>query len=77
MTALALLPRAACSKGQKKPEYYDSQETETLEIPEGLSSPDHSQALMIYTPYLPPPSLVMESKPPRISERRPKSAGRR
>ena len=67
LAALALLTLAACSSGQKKPEYYDSQETAPLEIPEGLASPDHSQALIIYAPYMPPPSLAMESKPPRIS----------
>jgi uncharacterized lipoprotein len=67
LTALALLTLAACSKGQKKPEYYDAQETAPLEIPEGLTKPDQSQALLIYAPYMPPPAMVMETRPPRIS----------
>ena len=65
--AASMLMAAGCSFGQKTPEYYDSVETEPLEIPEGLSKPDATQALMIYTPYMPPPSLVMETRPPRIS----------
>ena len=64
---VALLVLTACGGGQKKPEYYDADETATLEIPEGLSRPDHSQALIINTPQMPPPSLAMESKPPRVS----------
>ena len=64
---VALLALTACGGGQKKPEYYDADETATLEIPEGLSRPDHSQALIINTPQMPPPSLAMESKPPRVS----------
>ena len=64
---VALLALTACGGGQKKPEYYDADETATLEIPEGLSSPDHSQALLINSPQMPPPSLAMESKPPRVS----------
>ncbi|MBT8052193.1 MAG: hypothetical protein HKO85_09590 [Xanthomonadales bacterium] len=65
--APALLALAACGGGQKKPEYYDAQEAETLSIPEGLSRPDHSQALIINTPYMSPPALAMETKPPRVS----------
>lgn len=57
----------ACARGQKTPEYYGATETSPLEIPEGLAQPDHSQALIIYSPYMPPPSLVMETRPPRIS----------
>ena len=64
---IAVLALAACGRGQKKPEYYDAQETTTLEIPEGLSRPDHSQALVINTPYMPPPTLAIETKPPRVS----------
>lgn len=67
LAAVALLTLAGCSSGQKTPEYYDSSETKPLEIPEGLSKPDHTQALMIYTPYMPPPSMVLETRPPRIS----------
>lgn len=67
LLALALLTLGACSKGQKKPEYYDATETADLEVPEGLSAPDYSQALVIYSPYMPPPSMVLETRPPRIS----------
>jgi hypothetical protein len=67
LVALALLMLAACSSGKRRPEYYDATETKPLEIPEGLSKPDNSQALIIYAPYMPPPNLVMETKPPRIS----------
>ncbi len=65
--AAVLVLLAACSKGQKKPEYYDAQETAPLEIPEGLAQPDYSQALMIQAPYMPPPSLAIEDRPPRVS----------
>ena len=64
---LPALLLAACSGGQKQPEYYAATETESLEIPDHLSRPDASQALIIQADYLPPPSLVMETKPPRIS----------
>lgn len=64
MTALFL---AGCSSGQKQPEYYAATETEALQIPDHLSRPDASQALIIQADYMPPPSLVMETKPPRIS----------
>lgn len=65
--APALLALAACGSGQRKPEYYDARETDTLTIPEGLSRPDHSQALVINSPYIPPPELAIETKPPRVS----------
>jgi uncharacterized lipoprotein len=65
--APALLALAACGGGQKKPEYYDAQEAETLSIPEGLSRPDHSQALIINAPYMSPPALAIETRPPRVS----------
>lgn len=68
LLAVLLLPGiSACARGQKTPEYYGAQETQPLEIPEGLSRPDHSQALLIHAPYMPPPSLVLETRPPRIS----------
>jgi uncharacterized lipoprotein len=66
-TALTLLLVAACSFGGKKPEYYDYVETAELEIPDGLEQPDHSAALVIRSPAMPPPSMVMETRPPRIS----------
>ncbi|MEE4292868.1 MAG: hypothetical protein V2I79_02750 [Xanthomonadales bacterium] len=64
---LAAVAMTACSSGQRTPEYYNAFETDPLKIPEGLSTPDHSQALVIHSPYIPPPSLVMETRPPRIS----------
>ncbi|MGD8679188.1 MAG: hypothetical protein PVJ33_02395 [Lysobacterales bacterium] len=64
--ALAIL-LSACSSESKRPEYYGSVEAPTLNIPEGLSTPDHSAALVIRTAPLPPPSPPMETKPPRIS----------
>ena len=63
----AMLFLAACSSKSKIPEYYDATETPSLEIPEGLSSPDLSGALVIQIPYMPPPTMIMEEKPPRIS----------
>mgnify|MGYP001825801986 CR=1 FL=1 len=62
-----MLFMSACSKGQKKPEYYDAQETRSLDIPEGLSHPDTRGALVIQMPPMPPPSMIMETKPPRVS----------
>lgn len=71
LKALALvLPAlllAACSGGQKQPEYYAATEIEPLQIPEHLNRPDASQALVIQADYMPPPALVMETRPPRIS----------
>lgn len=64
---LLMLSLLACSFGQKSPEYYPAEETAPLEIPEGLSAPDYSQALIIQVPRMPPPSLAMETRPPRIS----------
>jgi len=65
MAVVVLL--AACSSKSKKPEYYDSVETESLEIPEGLSQPVSSAALLIPSPYMPPPTMIMRDRPPRIS----------
>ncbi|NNJ64137.1 MAG: hypothetical protein HKP16_01120 [Xanthomonadales bacterium] len=65
--ALAALLLAGCSFGEKRPVYYDEEETADLEIPEGLARPDHSGALIINTPPIPPPSMVMETRPPRVS----------
>lgn len=67
LTAALMLSLAACSSGQRAPEYYGATETAPLEIPEGLSFPDNSQALMIYSRPMPPPNLVLETRPPRIS----------
>ena len=67
LTILAVLLTAACSSKSKKPEYYNEVETASLEIPEGLSQPDSSSALVIRTPSMPPPSMILQDTPPRIS----------
>jgi uncharacterized lipoprotein len=67
LTILAVLLAAACSSKSKKPEYYNEFETEPLEIPEGLSQPDSSSALVIQTPSMPPPAMILQDTPPRIS----------
>jgi uncharacterized lipoprotein len=67
LTALVVLLVAACSSESKKPEYYDQVEAPSLEIPEGMSTPDSSSALIIRAPYMPPPSMILQDKPPRIS----------
>lgn len=58
---------AGCSFGSKKPEYYDAVETPSLEIPEGLSRPEAGSALQIQAPYMGPPALLLQDKPPRIT----------
>jgi uncharacterized lipoprotein len=67
LSVLLLTAATACSRGQQKPEYYDATETAPLEIPQRLSAPDRSKALIIDSPPLPPPAMVMETRPPRIS----------
>ena len=67
MLALAVLLVTACSSQTKKPEYYDQVETPELEIPEGMSKPDQSSALIIRSPYMPPPSMILQDRPPRIT----------
>jgi len=67
LTTLAVLVLAGCSSGEKRPEYYSESETASLEIPEGLSQPDSNSALVIQTAYMPPPSMIMQDMPPRIS----------
>jgi uncharacterized lipoprotein len=67
LTILAVLLAAACSSKSKKPEYYNEFETASLEIPEGLSQPDSSSALVIQTPPMPPPTMILLDTPPRIS----------
>lgn len=64
---LIALTLSACSSGQKVPEYYDARETPSLDMPEGLSYPDTSSALIIEMRPMPPPAMVMETKPPRVS----------
>jgi len=67
LTTLAVLGLAACSSKTKKPEYYNAAETPSLEIPDGLSKPESDSALVIRTPYMPPPSMIMQTMPPRVS----------
>jgi uncharacterized lipoprotein len=67
LTILAVLLAAACSSKSKKPEYYNEFETAPLEMPEGLSQPDSSSALVIRTPSMPPPAMILQDTPPRIS----------
>ena len=67
LLGLLLAAVTACSRGQKIPEYYDARETEPLEMPEGLSIPDRSRALINEMAPLAPPEMAMETRPPRIS----------
>ena len=67
ITILAVLVVAACSSKSKKPEYYDQIETPPLDIPAGMSTPDSSSALIIRTPHMPPPSMLLQDRPPRIT----------
>ena len=66
LMAFAAAVLSACSSDQKQPEYYDSVETQSLEIPEGLSTPDSSSALVINAqptrPQSSPPYLVIGLK---------------
>ena len=67
LASAAALGLSACRTESKKPTYYGEVETASLEIPEGLDKPDRSSALVINTPYMPPPSMIMRDVPPRIS----------
>ena len=67
LAALAILLVAACSRDQKKPEYYKAEEVPSLEIPDGLDRPASDTALIIWAPATPPPAMVLEPMPPRIS----------
>jgi uncharacterized lipoprotein len=67
VTILAMLFVSACRSGNKKPGYYNEVETPSLDVPSGLDYPDTSQALIIQTPYMQPPAMVMTDIPPRIS----------
>jgi uncharacterized lipoprotein len=67
LSALLLTALTACSSKQKRPVYYDARETNPLEIPQGLDAPDRSKALIINMPPAPPPEMIMETRPPRIS----------
>jgi len=67
LMTIVVLNLGACSSGNKKPGYYEEVETPALEIPEGLDRPDLSSALVIQTPYMPAPSMILRDVPPRIS----------
>jgi uncharacterized lipoprotein len=67
LVVFTMLVSVACSSDNKKPEYYDAVETPSLEIPEGLSSPSRSSALLIQSPYMPPPTMILQDMPPRIT----------
>lgn len=64
---LAMLFVSACRSGNKKPGYYNEVESPSLDVPGGLDYPDTSQALVIQTPYMQPPAMIMTDMPPRIS----------
>ena len=65
------LSSASCGlfgeKEVKQPTYYGAQETPSLEIPEGLTSPNTTTALVIQTPPAPLPAQELEAIPPRVS----------
>lgn len=63
----AVLTVSACRSGDKKPGYYNEVETPSLDVPSGLDYPDTGQAMIIRTPYMQPPAMVMTDVPPRIS----------
>jgi len=62
-----VLAVTACSSEGKRPVYYDASEAAPLDIPEGLDAPASGSALIITSAAMPPPALVMETMPPRIS----------
>ncbi len=67
LLVLVLLMVAGCSSGNRKPEYYGYEETESLDIPEDLDTPSSSSALVIKSPQMPLSSFVLDPMPPRIS----------
>jgi len=64
---VTMLLLSACSSGSKKPTYYNEVETPSLDVPSGMDYPDTGSAMVIQTPYMPPPTMVMTDIPPRIS----------
>jgi uncharacterized lipoprotein len=64
---LTILLVSACSSGSKKPMYYNEEETKSLDVPSGMDYPDTGSAMVIQTPYMPPPTMIMADMPPRIS----------
>ena len=64
---LVLLVAAGCSSEGRKPEYYDSEETPSLVIPEGMDTPTSLTALIIRSPAIPLSSFELDPVPPRIS----------
>jgi len=67
LSALVVLLSAACSSDARKREYYEAAETPVLDIPEGLSRPASSSALVINAPPMSLPPQGIETRPPRIS----------
>jgi uncharacterized lipoprotein len=67
LSTLAVLLLAGCSSDARKREYYDAAETPALDIPEGLSRPASSSALVINAPPMSLPPAGIETRPPRIS----------
>jgi uncharacterized lipoprotein len=54
-------------KKEKEPTYYAAKEVPALTIPEGLSKPSNTNALMIQTPPAPLPSRELQAVPPRVT----------
>ena len=67
LSVLVLLTAAGCSSEPKKPQYYESEESESLDIPEDLNPPPSSSALVIRSPARPLSLNAPDSMPPRIS----------
>lgn len=54
-------------KKDKEPTYYAAEEVPALTIPEGLTKPSNTNALMIQTPPAPLPSEELQAVPPRVT----------
>ena len=67
LPVLVLLLAAGCSSKNRKPEYYDARETESLQIPEDMDKPSSASALVIRTEPMPLSSFILDPMPPRIS----------
>lgn len=64
---LVLFVAVGCSSDGRIPEYYASEETPPLIIPEGMDTPTSLSALVIRSPAIPLPSFELDAMPPRIS----------
>lgn len=71
LVLLMALSLASCGmfgkKKEKQPNYYAAKEVPELVIPEGLSRPSNSTALMIQTPPAPLPQKELQAMPPRVT----------